>query len=104
MSIISKIFESILNKHIINYINANNLLSDVQYGFRSSRSTADVLTVISHRISKALDSTFDARAIALDISKAFDQVWHRGQLHKFLVMAYQGDSTLSSNPSLLAEK
>ena len=38
--------------------------------------------MISHRISKALDSTFDARAIALDISKAFDQVWHKGLLYK----------------------
>ena len=54
----------------------------MQYGFRHARSTADVLTVISHRISEALDSTYDARTIALDISKAFDQVWHKGLLHK----------------------
>ena len=90
LSIISKIFESILNKYTINYLNANNLLSDVQYGFRPSRSTADVLTVISHRISKALDSTFDARAIALDISKAFDQVWHKGLLHKLTSYGISG--------------
>ena len=63
-------------------VNTNKLLSDVQYGFRISRSTADVLTVISHVIIKALDSTFDARAIALDISKAFYQVWHKGLLCK----------------------
>ena len=67
LSIISKIFESILNKHLVDYLRANNLLHDVQYGFRSSRSTVDVLTVISHRISKALDSNFDSRAITLDI-------------------------------------
>ena len=47
----------------------------MQYGFRSTKSTAYILTVIGHRTSKALDSTFDARAIALDISKAFDQVF-----------------------------
>ena len=82
LSVISKIFESILNRHILNHLSKNNLLVDVQYGFRSARSTADVLTVISHRISEALDSTYDARAIALDISKAFDQVWHKGLLHK----------------------
>ena len=33
-------------------------------------------------IIKALDSTFEARAIALDISKAFEQVWHKGLLCK----------------------
>ena len=55
-----------------------DLLSDTQYGFRSSRSTTDVLTVITHRISRALDSSFDT----LEISKAFDKVWHKGLLRK----------------------
>lgn len=50
------------------YLDAHSLFSDVQYEFRSSRSTADVLTVISHRIIKALDSSFDFGFIALDIS------------------------------------
>ena len=40
------------------------------------------LTVISHRISESLDRGFLSRAIALDISKAFDRVWHKGLLHK----------------------
>ena len=75
----------------------------MQYGFRHARSTADVLTVISHRISEALDSTYDARAIALDISKAFDQVWHKGLLHKFPVMVYLVEYIPSLNPSYLVE-
>ena len=54
----------------------------MQYGFRSSRSTADVLTVLTDRLSRALDNNFDAWVIALDISKAFDKVWHKGLLHK----------------------
>lgn len=82
LSIISKIFEFILNMHLKTYLDKNNLLSDNQYGFRSSRSTADVLTVITDRISRSHDNEFDARAIALDISKAFDKVWHKGLLHK----------------------
>ena len=82
LSIISKLFESIINEQIMLHLSKGNLLCDFQYGFRASRSTADVLTVITHRISGALDRTFDARAIALDISKAFDKVWHKGLLHK----------------------
>ena len=80
------------------YLDAHSHLSDVQYGFRSSRSTADVLTVVSHRISKALDSSFDGRVIALDISKAFDQVWHKGLLHKLTSYGITGrlNSTLKS--------
>ena len=80
------------------YLNAHSLLNDVQYGFRPSRSTADILTVISHRISEALDSSFDGRVIALDISKAFDQVWHRGLLCKLTGYGISGKlySTLKS--------
>ena len=54
--------------------------SDFQYGFRSSRSTADLLTVVSDRI--AFNRSGAILAVALHISKAFDRVWHAGLLHK----------------------
>ena len=59
--------------------------SDFQYGFRSSRSTANLLTVVSDRIARAFRAfarSGATRAVALDISKAFDRVWHAGLLHK----------------------
>ena len=56
--------------------------SDFQYGFRSFRSTADLLTVVSDRIAWAFNRSGATRAVALDISKAFDRVWHAGLLHK----------------------
>ena len=56
--------------------------SNFQYGFRSSRSTADLLTVVSDRIARALNRSGATRAVALDISKAFDRVWHADLLHK----------------------
>ena len=63
-----------------------SLISDFQYGFRSSRSVADLLTVISDRIGRAFNRSGATRAVALDIldiSKAFDRVCHRGLLPKF---------------------
>ena len=59
------------------------LFSHFQYGFRSSRSTADLLTFKSNRIARAFSRSVAARAVALDTSKAFDRVWHTGLLHKF---------------------
>ena len=56
--------------------------SDFQYCFRSSGSTADLLTDVSDRIATAFDRSMATRAVALDISKAFDRVWHAGILHK----------------------
>ena len=52
-----------------------------QYGFRYSQSTADLLIVVSDSISGTFDR-FGALElyVALDISKAFDRVWHAGDL------------------------
>ena len=38
--------------------------SDFQYGFRSSRSTADVVTVVSDRISRAFNRSGATRAVS----------------------------------------
>ena len=56
--------------------------SDFQYGFRSSQSAGDLLTVVSDRIDRAFNKSGATRAVALDISKALDRVWHAGRLHK----------------------
>ena len=37
---------------------------------------------MSDRIARAFNRSGAARAVALDISKAFDRVWHAGRLHK----------------------
>ena len=66
------------------------LFSDFQYGFRSSRSTADLLTVVSDRIAKAFNRSGVTRAVALDIPKAFDRVWHAG-LHKLVLWNFRSD-------------
>ena len=51
-------------------------------GFRSFRSTADLLTVVSDRIARAFNRSGTTRDVALDIFKVFDRVWHAGVLHK----------------------
>ena len=38
---------------------------DFQHGFRSSRSSADLLTVVSDRITRALNRSGTTRAVAL---------------------------------------
>ena len=79
---VSQVFEKLVNNRIVDYLEKCGLFSDFQYGFRSSRSTADLLTVVSDRIARAFNRSGTTRAVALDISKAFDRVWHAGLLHK----------------------
>ena len=58
------------------------LSSDFQCGFRSSQSTADLLAVVPDGIARAFKRSGATQAVALDISKAFDRVWHAGLLYK----------------------
>ena len=75
LSVVSKVFEKLVNDRIVDHLKKCGLFY-FQYGFRSSQSTADLLTVVSDRIARA------TRAVALDISKPFDRVWHICLLHK----------------------
>ena len=52
------------------------------YGFKSSPSTADLLTVVSNRIAGTFNRSGATQVVALDVSKAFDRVWHAVLLHK----------------------
>ena len=82
LSVVSKVFEKLVNNRIVDHPEKCGLFSDFQYGFRSSRSTADLLTVVCDRIARAFNRSGATRAVALDISKAFDRVWHASLFHK----------------------
>ena len=54
LSVVCKVFEKLVNNRIVDHLEKCGLLSDFQYGFRSSRSIADLLTVVSDRIARVL--------------------------------------------------
>ena len=60
----------------------NDLLSPNQSGFRLGDSCINQLLSINHEILSALDMGLEVRGIFLDISKAFDKVWHGGLISK----------------------
>ena len=60
----------------------NDLISQNQSGFKPSDSCINQLLAITHEIYKFFDACLDVRAVFLDISKAFDKVWHQGLLYK----------------------
>ena len=82
LSVDSKIFEELLNKRIADHLEKCGLFSDFWCGYRPSRSTADLLTVVSDKTARYFNRSRATGAVALDISKAFDRVWHGGLLHK----------------------
>ena len=82
LSVVSKVFEKLVNNRTVHHLEKCGLFSDFQYGFRSSRSTADLLTVVSDTIARDFNRSGAIRAVALDISKTFGKFWHAGFLHK----------------------
>ena len=57
---------------------ANNLLAPNQSGFEPGDSCINQLLSIIHEIYSSFDDRFEVRSVFLDISKAFDKVWHEG--------------------------
>ena len=92
LSVVSKIFEKLVNNRIFDHLEKCGLFSDFQYGFTSSRSTADLQTVASDRIAGDFNRSGTTRAVALDISKTFDRVWQAGLLHKLNFYEILGSS------------
>ena len=73
-----------------------------QISFRSSQSTANLLTVVSDWINRTFNRSGATRAVALDIFKAFGRVCHAGLLHKLKSKGISGQifgliSTFLSN-------
>ena len=79
-----------MNNGIVYHKGKCGLFSDSQYEFRSSRSTADLITVVSDRIVWVFNRSGATRAVTLYTSKAFDRVWHTGLLHKVMSWEISG--------------
>ena len=81
-SVLSKVFEKLVNNRVFDHLEKCGVFSDFQYGFRSSRSTAYLPIVVTDRITRAFSKSEAIQAVPFDVSKAFDRVWHAGHFYK----------------------
>ena len=84
LPVASKIFEKAMYHNLLNYIEGENLLNINQSGFCANDSCINQLISVTLEIYCAFNCnpSIEVRGIFLDLSKAFDKLWHQGLFFK----------------------
>ena len=93
LPIFGKLFEKHIFDAIYNHLCDHKLLVDNQSAFRPGDSTINQLLLITHKIYSGFEEIpcMETRVIFLDLSKAFDRVWHKGLIHKLQCNGISGN-------------
>jgi hypothetical protein len=78
LSCLGKLFTSILNNRINQFLNDNKILSENQAGFRANYSTTDHIFTLNLLINKLRSEKKKLFCSFIDFSAAFDSVWRTG--------------------------
>ena len=98
----SKVFQRIIFNHLYHFLVTSNLLNSHNSGFRKM-TTIKRLIGLLHSIHNGLDEKENIILVLLDISKAFDKVWHPGLLFKLKQLGI-GQNLLSCFESYLTNR
>ena len=93
MPIFRKIFENIIFNKTYNFLLDEKSLNPNQSRFRPSDSCINQLLAITHEIFETFDCnpSLKVKSVFLDVSKAFDKVWHRGLIYKLKSIGISGE-------------
>ena len=64
-------------ERVYQFLTENNLIYDLQFGFRQNASTAHTLINLTEDIRQALDEGYIGCGIFVDLQKALDTVDHK---------------------------
>ena len=82
LSNIEKIIEKLMYKRLSNFLDINNLIYSLRFGFQPKYSTINALINLTESIRQTLDRGSFGFFIFADLQKAFYMVDHKNLLHK----------------------
>lgn len=76
-SSMSRLFEKVLLNKMLEYVQINNLLSPLQFGFLPKRSSCEQLLSCSYKWLQSYCQNESVKVLYTDITKAFDSISHK---------------------------
>ena len=90
LSCVGKVMERAIFEAMFKHLQDNKLLTKFQAAYLPGSSTETQVLEMYHRIVEAMDRGKDIRFLFLDVSRAFDRVWHSGVLAKLKRYGFNG--------------
>ena len=79
-SCLCKTIERMVNNRLTHYLETNNIISNIQSGFRKQRCTTDQLLKLESYIRDGMANGQHVVAVFFDLEKAYDTTWKYGIL------------------------
>ena len=88
-----KLLEHVMASNMMDHLESNNILYEMQHGFRSNRSCESQIISHAHQLAQNNDKNIQTDLIIMDFAKAFDKVPHKRLISKLTVYGISDQTT-----------